>query len=106
MSATSAPDPSTPVKPRPALPWRWLERFSAYKQWTGPLLVLVLLGLGLIGCRYLLQDIDPNALHQAIVDIPGHALMGAVLATAVGFVALIGYEWSACRYAGADLRWR
>ena len=59
MSATSAPDPSTPVKPRPALPWRWLERFSAYKQWTGPLLVLVLFGLGLIGCRYLLQDIDP-----------------------------------------------
>ncbi|MBJ7264637.1 MAG: bifunctional lysylphosphatidylglycerol flippase/synthetase MprF [Burkholderiaceae bacterium] len=106
MSATSAPDPSTPVKPRPALPWRWLERFSAYKHWTGPLLVLVLFGLGLIGCRYLLQDIDPSALHQAIADIPGHALLGAVLATAVGFVALIGYEWSACRYAGADLRWR
>lgn len=109
MSARPTPEPGisdipTPPPTRAALPWPWLERFTAYKRVVGLTLVLVLFALGLIGCRYLLQEIDGAALHEALLDIAPRSLLFAVLATAVGFVALLGYEWSASRYAGADIK--
>src|SRR3546814_14233151 len=38
-----------------------------------------------------------------MVQVPRSALLGAVAATVVGFVILLGYEWSASRYAGVKL---
>ena len=104
QSVPSVPEEINPPPTRAALPWPWLVRFSAYKRIVGLALVLVLFAMGLIACRYLLQSIDGAALHQALLDIPPHALLLAFGATALGFIALLGYEWSAARYAGVKIK--
>ena len=81
----------------------WLERLSAYRQPLGLAVTLLLFGMGLIACRHLLSELDFYTLHDAIFSVPGNALLGALLATAVGFVVLLGYEWSASRYAEVSL---
>lgn len=105
---STLPPPETPtavgVTQRQALPWSWLERFTAYKRFIGLTLVIVLFGMGLVACRFLLKDIDPAALHQAILAVSPTTIAAALLATFTGYLSLLGYEWSACRYAGATLK--
>ncbi|WP_462382364.1 bifunctional lysylphosphatidylglycerol flippase/synthetase MprF [Pseudomonas sp. Marseille-QA0892] len=110
MSATeSAPDPTSsssvnhkPVPP-PALPWRLLERLTAYRRPIELGATLLLFGIALVVCHRLLLEIDPGTLHEAVLAIPRGALVGAVLATVFGYIVLLGYEWSALRFAGATL---
>lgn len=64
---------------------------------------IAIFSLALIACRHLLAELDLTTLREALHDVPGRALLGATLATLVGFIALLGYEWSASRYAGASL---
>lgn len=104
VSTPEAPAPPGLPPPRRALPWPWLERFAAYKRVIGLTLVIVLFGAGLVACRILLQNIDAQALHTAVLAVTTTTIALALLATIIGYIALLGYEWSACRYAGAALK--
>ncbi|MCE1114193.1 MULTISPECIES: bifunctional lysylphosphatidylglycerol flippase/synthetase MprF [Pseudomonas] len=104
----TAPTPETQAPLTAALPTAaqrlpWLERLSKYRQPLGLALTLVLFAMGLIACRHLLSELDIYALHDAMLSVPSHALLGALLATAVGFLILLGYEWSASRFAAVQL---
>ncbi|MDR2306158.1 MAG: bifunctional lysylphosphatidylglycerol flippase/synthetase MprF [Paucimonas sp.] len=104
----TAPTPETQAPLTAALPTAaqrlpWLERLSKYRQPLGLALTLLLFAMGLIACRHLLSELDIYALHDAMLSVPTHALLGALLATVVGFVILLGYEWSASRFAAVHL---
>lgn len=106
---TDAPVPEHPAPPSsPASPQRirLIDRITAYRQPIGLVFTLLLFGLALVACYHLLREIDPGALHDAIADVPRPALLGALSATALGFVILLGYEWSASRFAGVTLPMR
>ncbi|MCP3749587.1 bifunctional lysylphosphatidylglycerol flippase/synthetase MprF [Pseudomonas sp. SBB6] len=103
---TQTPETQAPVTA--ALPnaehrLRWLERLSKYRQPIGLGVTLLLFAVALIACRHLLSELDIYALHDSLLSVPPAALAGALLATVAGFVILLGYEWSASRYAGVQL---
>jgi len=95
--------PVTAALPNAEHRLRWLERLSKYRQPIGLGVTLLLFAVALIACRHLLSDLDIYALHDSLLSVPPTSLMGAVMATVVGFVILLGYEWSASRYAGVQL---
>ena len=100
------PEAETPVTAaQPIAPHRlrWLELVSQYRQPLGLVVTLLLFGIALVACRHLLSELDIYALHDSLLSVPKPALGGALLATVVGFVILLGYEWSASRYAGVHL---
>lgn len=104
----TAPTPETQAPLTAALPTAaqrlpWLERLSKYRQPIGLAVTLVLFAMGLIACRHLLSELDIYALHDAMLEVPARSLIGAILATVIGFVILLGYEWSASRYAAVQL---
>lgn len=84
-------------------PLRWLDRLSAYRQPIGLLFTLLLFGAGLFACWHLLRELDPQALHDSIQEVPNLNLLAAVAAMAVSYLALLGYEWSGFRLAGVRL---
>ncbi|BAV73311.1 transmembrane acid tolerance protein [Pseudomonas chlororaphis subsp. aurantiaca] len=96
-------DTVTTSQPVAATRLRLLELLSKYRQPIGMVVTLLLFGIALIACRHLLSELDLYALHDSILDVPKPALLGALAATVVGFVILLGYEWSASRYAGVNL---
>ncbi|UCR86350.1 bifunctional lysylphosphatidylglycerol flippase/synthetase MprF [Pseudomonas chlororaphis] len=96
-------DTVTANQPVAATRLRWLELLSKYRQPIGMVVTLLLFSIALIACRHLLSELDLYALHDSILDVPKPALLGALAATVVGFVILLGYEWSASRYAGVNL---
>jgi len=100
------PEPQAPLTtalPAAAQRLPWLERLSKYRQPLGLALTLLLFAMGLIACRHLLSELDIYALHDAMLSVPTQSLLGALLATLTGFVILLGYEWSASRYAAVQL---
>ncbi|MFV3403329.1 MULTISPECIES: bifunctional lysylphosphatidylglycerol flippase/synthetase MprF [Pseudomonas] len=104
----TAPTPETQTPLTAALPTAaqhlpWLERLSKYRQPLGLAVTLLLFAMGLIACRHLLSELDIYALHDAMLSVPAKSLLGALLASVVGFVILLGYEWSATRYAAVQL---
>lgn len=96
-------DIATPPVPAPPARLRWMERLSQYRQPLGIGLTIVMFAIALIACRRMLVDMDLYALHDSIAATPAHALLAALGFTALGFLVLLGYEWSAARYAGATL---
>ena len=90
--------------PIPPARLRWLELLSRYRQPIGLAVTLLMFGIALIACHHMLSELDIYALHDSVLSTPPSALFGALGATVVGFVILLGYEWSASRYAGADLK--
>ncbi|WP_312934493.1 bifunctional lysylphosphatidylglycerol flippase/synthetase MprF [Pseudomonas sp.] len=101
-----APESQTPLTaalPAAAQRLPWLERLSTYRQPLGLAITLALFAMALIACRHLLSELDIYALHDAMLSVPANALIGAFAATLFGFLVLLGYEWSACRYAGTHL---
>ncbi|MEH3023450.1 MAG: bifunctional lysylphosphatidylglycerol flippase/synthetase MprF [Pseudomonas oryzihabitans] len=103
VSSKPAAHSEHPVSPPPALPWRLLEKLTAYRQPIELGVTLVLFALALVVCWHLLSSIDGEALHDALRDIPHSALIGALIAAAAGFTILLGYEWSAMRFADVKL---
>lgn len=81
----------------------WLERVSRYRQPITLAVTLVLFAMALIACRHLLSELDIYALHDAMLSVPTRSLVGALLAATIGFLILLGYEWSASRYAAVKL---
>lgn len=96
-------EPLATALPNAARRLPWLERLSRYRQPLGLALTLLLFSMALIACRHLLSELDIYALHDAMLSVPTRSLAGALLATVVGFVTLLGYEWSASRYAAVQL---
>lgn len=82
---------------------QWLELLSKYRQPIGLGVTLLLFAVALIACRHMLSELDLYALQDSLLSVPAPSLAGALLATVIGFIILLGYEWSASRYAGVDL---
>ena len=102
----NSPEPTeavTATHPIAATRLRWLDLLSKYRQPIGLALTLLLFAIALIACRHLLSELDLYALQDSLQEVPKPALLGALAATAVGFLILLGYEWSASRYAGVKL---
>ncbi|MDD1975268.1 MULTISPECIES: bifunctional lysylphosphatidylglycerol flippase/synthetase MprF [Pseudomonas] len=95
--------PVTSALPNAAQHLRWIDRLSRYRQPISLAVTLLLFTIALIACRHLLSELDIYALHDSLLAVPPAALTGAVLTTVVGFIILLGYEWSASRYAGVQL---
>ncbi|SHM07288.1 bifunctional lysylphosphatidylglycerol flippase/synthetase MprF [Phytopseudomonas punonensis] len=81
----------------------WRQRLDRYRQPLGLSVALALFVIALLACRHLLNELDPSALHESILAVPKVNLFGAVGLTIAGFIALLGYEWSASRYAAVSL---
>ncbi|NBF12175.1 bifunctional lysylphosphatidylglycerol flippase/synthetase MprF [Pseudomonas sp. Fl4BN1] len=96
-------DTATVTQPITVTRLRWLDLLSKYRQPIGLAVTLLLFAIALIACRHLLSELDFYALHDSILEVPKPALLGALGATIVGFIILLGYEWSASRYAGVNL---
>ncbi|RXU69611.1 hypothetical protein CW358_02785 [Pseudomonas protegens] len=94
---------ATATQPVTATRLRWLDLLSKYRQPLGLAVTLLLFAIALVACRHLLSELDFYALHDSILEVPKPALLGALGATIVGFIILLGYEWSASRYAGVNL---
>nr|WP_166359931.1 bifunctional lysylphosphatidylglycerol flippase/synthetase MprF [Pseudomonas akapageensis] len=97
QTQTTATQPFNPSR------MRWLELLSRYRQPIGLAITFVLFAIALIACRHLLSELDIYALHDSLLSVPPTALGGAFAATVAGFVVLLGYEWSASRYASVKL---
>ena len=87
----------------PAL--RWIKRL--WSRWRTPLLtlaVVVVAALVLGGLRHIIEAVDYQTLVEAMRNTPSSGIALAVLATAVSYLALTGYDASALRYAGVHVR--
>ena len=77
------------------------QRTAAFLWKFGPLLAtFILFGLGAFAVYDALHGISLSDVISRIKLTPTHSLILAVLATAGGYAALIGYDWSALRYVG------
>src|SRR5471030_3060610 len=96
-------DTVTATHPISANRLRWLDLLSKYRQSVGLAITLFLFAIALIACRHLLIELDLDAMHDSILSVPKPALAGAQAATAISFIIMLGYEWSASRYANVKL---
>ncbi|UCZ87088.1 bifunctional lysylphosphatidylglycerol flippase/synthetase MprF [Pseudomonas sp. L5B5] len=105
-NTSDSQDTDTATQPITATRLRWLDLLSKYRQPLGLVVTLLLFAIALIACRHLLSELDFYALRDSIMEVPKPALLGALGATIAGFIILLGYEWSASRYAGVNLTGR
>jgi phosphatidylglycerol lysyltransferase len=94
---------SLSVKSRTSKLKRWQRLIQRHRQTVGVTLTLLLFSIALLACYHLLHSIDASALRESLIAVPNQALLGALGCTALGFTLLMGYEWSASRYAGVRL---
>ena len=77
-----------------------LSRLLKYRRQLGIAMMLVILaGAGGV-CWTMVHELDVTKLHAALVAVSPTWIVGAVLAAIGSYVMLLGYEWSAARYAG------
>ena len=76
-------------------------RYGGTRQLLVGLVALALGGIFLWGLRKATAEISFDALVTALRATPPTALLGSLIATLVSFVALLGYDLSGLRYAGA-----
>ncbi|SFO76497.1 phosphatidylglycerol lysyltransferase [Cohaesibacter marisflavi] len=75
--------------------------WASYARKTAPiLLALVLFVLGVYALYHLLKPVKAADVIAQVRMTPWWTLLSALLATAAGYVALIGYDWSALRSLG------
>ncbi len=106
-----------PIKEKHALPemgleitdtprvLQWIKRF--WSRWRTPLLTLAVLVVAVLvlgGLRHVIETVDYQTLVEAIRSTPSSRIALAVLATAISYLALTGYDASALRYAGVSVR--
>ncbi len=77
--------------------------FSSWKPYLKPAVGFAFFALALIACHHLLIEVHPSAIRAAIEKIPPSSLLLACAATVFSFLMLIGYEFSAAKYAGENL---
>ena len=94
IQGADAPDLLPPSQPG------WLQR---NRHLIGLGLSLLLFGVALLACWHLVREINPDQVRDSLAAVPPQALLGALLATVLGFVVMLAYEWSASRYANVHL---
>lgn len=92
-----------PLSPAPASRW---ARLQAWKPWLLGLAVVLLVLLVSEALRGFWHELHYDAVVAAIRGVSSERLLLAVLATAVSFVALSGYDLSSLRYVGARVPYR
>ena len=76
----------------------------AYAKKTAPiLLALVLFVLGIYALYHLLKPVKAADVIDQVRTTPWLTLVSALSATAMGYIALIGYDWSALRSLGKSV---
>ncbi len=78
----------------------WLD---TRKHQLGVFAVLIVLTLTAWALWRLMQGVKAEDVGQAIAELPLSALIGSFAFTAAGFLALVGYDWSALHYVGRKL---
>lgn len=73
---------------------------SILKKHGGSLFAFVVFVLGIIAVRALLRDVDIHAVFHQVSAISRTTLLIALGSTALGYMFLVGYDWSALRYIG------
>ena len=91
--ASQVCSPGQPGAPRSAA--YWLRRSAP------PLLALLVCALLLVGLQRLTLSLDYHAVVKHLFRLPGIALIEALAATALSYLALIGRDAVALRYLGA-----
>ena len=76
------------------------ERISLVRKAAPIILALVLFALGAYALYHLLKPVKAADVIAQVRTTPWTALLAAFAATATGYVALIGYDWSALRSLG------
>ena len=97
MSAASAPTPSQPAEPPIEGLWARL------RGWLPALVALLLTVMVLAAIRQLLREVSYAELVAVLRSTPASAIALSLLATAASYLALMGYDWSGLRYAGAKV---
>lgn len=98
------PQPDSSRASNPAGPaWRWLECLANRRRALQALLVTTLFAVALLLCYRLLLEINLDAVRQALLGVPASRVVAALGLTLLSYLLLLGYEWSAARYAGARL---
>ncbi|PZQ49701.1 MAG: bifunctional lysylphosphatidylglycerol flippase/synthetase MprF [Rhodovulum sulfidophilum] len=92
----AAPDEGSEDEGR-ASPLAYLRKHAAV------LVTLALFAAGLYALHRLLAPLDFRDVLQSIHATPTHIYLTAIAATAVGYAALVGYDWTAARYIGKEL---
>lgn len=77
-----------------------LRRLAVLKPWLWLTAGLVMAALAVFALHHLSQELDYNTVVSALAAKSGWALAGAVVATAVSYGAMIGYDLSALRHVG------
>jgi phosphatidylglycerol lysyltransferase len=71
-----------------------------------PALNLVLFGVALWAVDHMLREYRYADVARALADLPVWAIGAAALLTCLGYLALVGYDWVAFRFAGLPLALR
>lgn len=82
-----------------------VRSFQRWKPWLIGAAVLVIAGLLVHTLREFFMQIDYRDLVESIRATESRALLLAVLATAVSYVSLTGYDASSLRYVGAPVKY-
>src|SRR6476620_2760884 len=77
-------------------------RAAIRRAWSAlePVVHLTLFGFALYAVDRVLGEYEPSALTAALQRIPPSVVALALLATALGYVSLIGHDWIAFRILG------
>lgn len=76
---------------------------SLLKKHAALLITLLLFGAGLYALYRLLSPLDYRDVLASIRATPARVIVLAIAATCVGYIALVGYDWSATRYIGRKI---
>lgn len=78
-------------------------RLAVYRQQLGILLMLVVfVGAGYV-CWHMVREIEFDQLRGALMNVSPQWIGGALLAALGSYTMLLGYEWSAARFAGVEI---
>ncbi|MCL2347516.1 MAG: hypothetical protein FWC50_04565, partial [Planctomycetaceae bacterium] len=77
--------------------------YSKYKGYLKPLISGAVILFVVIACYNMLKEVNLQAIKEAIRNIPISSVGWAFVATAVSFLMLFGYEWSANKYVKGHL---
>ncbi|WP_414499744.1 MULTISPECIES: lysylphosphatidylglycerol synthase domain-containing protein [unclassified Zymobacter] len=79
------------------------SRLMKYRHQLGVALIVAIFVGAVYACWSMVRSINLSQLHAALVAVPPQWIVGAVLAAVGSYVMLLGYEWSATRYAGVSV---
>lgn len=78
-------------------------RLAPYRHQLGILLMLVIfVGAGYV-CWHMVREIEFAQLRDALLGVSPEWIGGALLAALGSYTMLLGYEWSAARFAGVEV---